>query len=167
VEHRWTQKDFSPSHRHFEGLMQTFVMTIHVFVGLFLIVVVLLQSGKAGGMGAALGGGSSAGVFGARGANTFLSRLTAGCAVVFFLTSMSLAVMSSKTGSVVKGFGSLPPTPNKESALDAGGASGDINAEQKAADAPQAEPKAEPKADEAKPNTPAKDAAPPPADPAK
>ena len=89
--------------------MEIFVTIIHVLVGIFLILVVLLQSGKGGGIGAGLGGGSSTGVFGARGANTFLSRVTAGCAIVFFLTSMTLAVLSSKTGSVMKDYGKPAP----------------------------------------------------------
>lgn len=80
--------------------MQILVTVIHCLVGLFLILVVLLQSGKGGGMGAAFGGASS-GVFGARGANPFLSKLTAGCAVAFFITSITLSVMSSKVGSVM------------------------------------------------------------------
>jgi preprotein translocase subunit SecG len=80
--------------------MSILLTIIHCFVGLFLIVVVLLQSGRAGGMGAGFGG-SSTGVFGARGANTFLTKVTAGCAITFFLTSITLSVLSSKTGSVV------------------------------------------------------------------
>src|SRR5690349_1937038 len=89
--------------------MEIFITIVHVLVGIFLILVVLLQSGRSGGLGATIGGGSSTGVFGARGANTFLSRVTAGCAIAFFLTSMTLAVMSSKTGSVVKSL--APATP--------------------------------------------------------
>ena len=80
--------------------MQLTLSILHILVGLFLILVVLLQTGRAGGMGAALGG-ASAGVFGARGANPFLSKLTAASAIIFFLTSMTLSVLSSKVGSVV------------------------------------------------------------------
>jgi preprotein translocase subunit SecG len=80
--------------------MQYLLSAVHILVGLFLILVVLLQTGRAGGMGASFGGGSG-GVFGARGANPFLSKLTAASAIIFFLTSMSLSIMSSRTGSVV------------------------------------------------------------------
>ncbi|AKT37506.1 preprotein translocase subunit SecG [Chondromyces crocatus] len=75
-------------------MLQTFLHIVHVFVCLFLILVVLLQQGKGGGMGSAFGG-ASAQVFGGRGAGNFLTRLTAICAAVFMATSMSLAYLSS------------------------------------------------------------------------
>lgn len=75
-------------------MLQTFLNIVHVFVCLFLILVVLLQQGRGGGMGSAFGG-ASAQVFGGRGAGNFLTRLTAICAVVFMATSMSLAYLSS------------------------------------------------------------------------
>jgi preprotein translocase subunit SecG len=58
------------------------------------MLVVLLQQGKGGGMGAAFGG-STAQVFGGRGAGNILTRATAICAGVFMLTSVSLAYLSS------------------------------------------------------------------------
>jgi preprotein translocase subunit SecG len=79
--------------------MITFITIIHVFVCLFLILVVLLQAGKGGGMGVAFGSGTSAAVFGGRGAGSFLERLTAGTAIVFMLTSMTLAYYASKSES--------------------------------------------------------------------
>jgi preprotein translocase subunit SecG len=61
---------------------------------------VLLQAGKGGGMGAAFGGGSSSGtVFGGSGAGNFLKKLTVGAACVFVFTSMTLAYLSSSSGS--------------------------------------------------------------------
>lgn len=75
-------------------MLQTFLNIVHVFVCFFLILVVLLQQGRGGGMGSAFGG-ASAQVFGGRGAGNFLTRLTAICAVVFMATSMSLAYLSS------------------------------------------------------------------------
>lgn len=87
--------------------MEYVITGIHVIAALFLVLVVLLQSGRAGGMGAAFGGGSS-NVFGARGAGNLLTKLTGASAVIFFLTSFSLSVMSSKTGSIVQGEGSAP-----------------------------------------------------------
>lgn len=82
--------------------MTTFLMVMHIFVCLFLIGVVLLQSGKGAEMGAAFGGGSSQTLFGSRGAATFLSKMTTIAAVVFMLTSLTLAVISSKRASVVQ-----------------------------------------------------------------
>jgi preprotein translocase subunit SecG len=79
--------------------MVTLITVFHVLACLFLILVVLLQAGKGGGMGTALGGQTSAQVFGGRGAGTFLERLTAGTAVVFMLTSMTLAYFASQSDS--------------------------------------------------------------------
>jgi preprotein translocase subunit SecG len=76
--------------------MVTFVTIIHVIVCLFLILVILLQAGKGGGMGAAFGGSATQTVFGGRGAATFLSKLTATMAFIFMLTSMLLAFWASQ-----------------------------------------------------------------------
>lgn len=75
-------------------MLQTFLNILHVFVCLFLILVVLLQQGRGGGLGSAFGG-ATAQVFGGRGAGNFMTRLTAICAVIFMLTSMSLAYLAS------------------------------------------------------------------------
>jgi preprotein translocase subunit SecG len=68
---------------------------VHVFVCLFLMLVVLLQQGKGGGMGAAFGGGATQQVFGGRGAGNILTRATAICAATFMLTSVTLAYVAS------------------------------------------------------------------------
>ncbi len=75
---------------------------LHVSVCLFLVLVVLLQQGKSGGMGAAFGGGATQQVFGGRGAGNFLTRLTAGCAAVFMMTSVLLAYVSSSGDRMLK-----------------------------------------------------------------
>jgi preprotein translocase subunit SecG len=74
--------------------MTTFLSIIHVLVCMFLILVVLLQQGRGGGLGSAFGGASQQ-VFGGRGAGNFMTRLTWGCAMVFILTSVSLAYIAS------------------------------------------------------------------------
>jgi preprotein translocase subunit SecG len=76
--------------------MSTFIVLIHVVVCIALILIVLLQTGKGADMGAAFGGGSSQTVFGSTGAGTFLSKMTTGAAVIFMLTSLSLAYFSSR-----------------------------------------------------------------------
>src|SRR5258708_5110695 len=63
-------------------MLITLLDIIHVFVCLFLMLVVLLQQGKGGGMGAAFGGGATQQVFGGRGAGNILTRATAICAYV-------------------------------------------------------------------------------------
>ncbi|MBF0118202.1 MAG: preprotein translocase subunit SecG [Desulfobacterales bacterium] len=76
--------------------MQIFLIVIHVIVCVALILIVLLQTGKGASMGAAFGGGSSQTLFGSGGASTFLSKATTVAAVVFMITSLALAYVSSK-----------------------------------------------------------------------
>jgi len=71
--------------------MLTFFTIIHVVLCVFMIFVILLQPGKDAGMGAALGGGAATSAFGGRGAVTFLSKVTAVCAGLFFTTSLGLS----------------------------------------------------------------------------
>jgi preprotein translocase subunit SecG len=68
---------------------------LHVIVAVFLILVVLLQTGKRADLAGAFGGGGSQTAFGARGAATLLSRLTAWSAGIFMATSLVLSLMSS------------------------------------------------------------------------
>ena len=82
--------------------MLIWLLTIlHMFVCVFLILVVLLQTGKGADVAAAFGGTSQT-AFGARGAATLLSKLTTGSAIIFMITSFALAILANKgTGSVV------------------------------------------------------------------
>jgi len=84
--------------------VHTFLSVLHVVVGLFLILVVLLQAGKGAAMGASLGSAGSQAMFGSSGAGNFLTKLTTGAAIIFMVTSLSLAVVSTKAddGSVIK-----------------------------------------------------------------
>jgi preprotein translocase subunit SecG len=75
--------------------MYTFIAIVYVFVCLFLLRVVLLQSGKGGGLGSAFGGGASQQIFGGAGAGNLLTRLTAGSAFLFMVLSVWLAFLSS------------------------------------------------------------------------
>jgi preprotein translocase subunit SecG len=71
--------------------------TIHVLLCFFLIIVVLLQSGKAADLAGAFGGMGSQTVFGPRGTATVLSKATTIAASLFMLTSLALAIMSSRS----------------------------------------------------------------------
>ena len=83
-------------------VLETLLYIAHIFVCILLILAILLQSGLGGGMGAAFGG-AGAQVFGGRGAGDFLSKVTTGSAIIFFLTSLGLSIMSSSTqDSLVK-----------------------------------------------------------------
>jgi preprotein translocase subunit SecG len=84
--------------------MFAFIVGVHVFVSVFLIFVILLQPAKSDGMAGLSGGGGggSQTVFGGRGSATFLSKVTTGCAVIFMLTSLTLAWRSSHSDSVLR-----------------------------------------------------------------
>lgn len=82
--------------------MSLILIIMHVIVCIALIMIVLLQTGKGADMGAAFGGGSSQTLFGSTGASTFLGKATTVAAVVFMLTSLTLAYMSThKTGDSI------------------------------------------------------------------
>jgi preprotein translocase subunit SecG len=81
--------------------MIALVVTLHVLVSVFLILVILLQAGKGGGMGAAFGGAGAQTVFGGRGAQTFLGKVTSVAAAIFMITSLALSYQSSQSRSVV------------------------------------------------------------------
>ena len=76
--------------------MTVFITALHVIVCILLIVVVLLQRGKGAEAGAVFGGGGSTTMFGSRGAGNFLTRLTTGAAVIFMLTSLTLAYVGQQ-----------------------------------------------------------------------
>ncbi len=80
--------------------MYILLMIVHVVVCLFLIVVVLLQSGKAADLAGAFGGMGSQTAFGPRGSATLLSRATTISAVLFMVTSLSLSVLASKSAGL-------------------------------------------------------------------
>ena len=80
--------------------METLLTVFHVGVALFMILVVLVQGGHSGGVGAAFGGGSSSGLLGATGATTLLGKLTYAAAGVFMVSSISLSVIQGKSGNV-------------------------------------------------------------------
>jgi preprotein translocase subunit SecG len=81
-------------------MMETLIEIVHIGVAFFMVLVVLVQGGNQGGVGAAFGGGNSSGVFGATGATTLLGKLTYGAAFVFMLTSITLTVMQGRGGDV-------------------------------------------------------------------
>ena len=77
--------------------MYTLVIIIHLVVCFLMIASILLQAGKGAEIGASFGGSSQT-VFGSRGPGTFLSKVTVAAAMIFMLTSLSLAVFSRGSG---------------------------------------------------------------------
>src|SRR3989442_10413743 len=91
--------------------MFTALIILHVLVAFIMVGVILLQSGKGAEIGAAFGGSRQT-IFGARGASTFLGKLTAVTATIFMLTPLSLAIMSQQRNySSTIGFDQPPPGP--------------------------------------------------------
>jgi len=82
--------------------------TLYVLVCLFLLVVVLLQQGRAGDIAAAFGGSSSQTVFGARSGATLLTRATSVLAVLFMVGSLALAIYGVKGSGAHLGSVKLP-----------------------------------------------------------
>mgnify|MGYP001812118947 CR=1 FL=1 len=76
--------------------IQKAVLITHTLIALLIIVLVLLQRGKGADAGAAFGAGASGTVFGARGSSSFFTRATAICATAFFVSSLTLAYLSSQ-----------------------------------------------------------------------
>ena len=80
--------------------IQTIVLSAHTIIALLIIALVLLQKGKGAEAGAAFGSGASDTVFGAKGSSNFFSRATAILATAFFISSLSLAYLSSQQADV-------------------------------------------------------------------
>jgi preprotein translocase subunit SecG len=79
--------------------MVILITVIHIIVCLILVVVVLLQSGKAADLAGAFGGMGSQTVFGPRGSATVLSKATTIAAIAFMFTSLTLSIMATRGGS--------------------------------------------------------------------
>jgi len=88
-----------------------FITAIHVIVCVFLIIVVLLQSGKSADIAAAFGGMGSQTAFGPRGTATLLSKATTISAVIFMLTSITLSIMAFRAPSSSSVLGGAKPAP--------------------------------------------------------
>jgi len=94
---------------------------VHVIVCLFLIIVVLLQSGKAADLAGAFGGMGSQTAFGPRGSATVLSKATTISAILFMVTSLSLSIMATRNAglgtTVLEGLPKSGPAPTKSAPL--------------------------------------------------
>ena len=80
--------------------MQTLIVVVHVITAIVIVGLVLLQQGKGADAGASFGAGASQTVFGSSGSGNFLVRATTVAAVIFFVTSLSLAIFASNNAGV-------------------------------------------------------------------
>ncbi|MDR1935033.1 MAG: preprotein translocase subunit SecG [Candidatus Accumulibacter sp.] len=117
------------------------ILMVHVIVALGIIGLVLVQHGKGADMGAAFGSGASGSLFGATGSANFLSRTTAALAVIFFLTSLSLAYLASErpriSGSVMQDAVQSPPVPTTPVPAEGEGAGGSADPDSRTKDIPR------------------------------
>lgn len=102
--------------------MNTILVMVHLFLSIGLIALILIQHGKGADAGAAFGSGASSTVFGARGSANFLSRATGVIALLFFVTSLTLAWMAMQSardsGLMMEGQATVAqPVPAAESDL--------------------------------------------------
>lgn len=81
-------------------MLYALTMIVHIIVCVFLIIVVLLQSGKAADLAGAFGGMGSQTAFGPRGSATLLSKATTISAVLFMVTSLSLSILASRNAGL-------------------------------------------------------------------
>jgi preprotein translocase subunit SecG len=93
--------------------MTILIVVVHVIVCLFLIAVVLLQSGKSGDLAAAFGGQGSQTAFGPRGAASVLSRATTWSAIIFMLTSITLSIFAARKTGPTSVFSGVKPSQTK------------------------------------------------------
>ena len=91
------------------------IYAIHILVSLFLILVVLVQSGKGGDLSMFVSGGSQT-AFGPQAGATLFTRLTTWSAIIFMITSITLSIHASRgnTGSLLTGHGTSNSQPAKK-----------------------------------------------------
>ena len=92
-----------------------FVKIVHILVCVGLILIVLLQTGKGAEMGASIGGAGGQALFGAAGPASLLTKITTAVAIIFMITSLSLAYMSGNQSqtSVMKDAKPAAPVEQK------------------------------------------------------
>ena len=91
------------------NIMYGFVIFIHVAASIVLILVILLQAGRGGGLSETFAGGSSTQtIFGTK-TSVFMTRATAVCACLYLITCLTLAVMTGQRGKSIVAKGPLAP----------------------------------------------------------
>ncbi len=101
-----------------EASMYTVTVILHLIVCFLMIAAILLQAGKGAEIGASFGGSSQT-VFGSRGPGTFLSKVTVAAAIIFMLTSLSLALLSRQE-NVASSVIDVPVTSGEATSAPAG-----------------------------------------------
>ena len=124
-------------------LIETLVVVSHVLFAVAVIVLILLQHGKGADAGAAFGAGASQTVFGSQGSATFLSKFTAILAVLFFITSFSLAVFAKQRAELVADPYAIAPAEQSPAPAQSAGSAGDKPQLESGEAEPAAQPESE------------------------
>lgn len=95
-------------------MLETLIIIVHLLVALGLVGLILIQHGKGADAGASFGAGASATVFGSQGSATFLSRVTAILAAIFFATSLGLAYYAKQQSQEMQTLGLPDPAVIEE-----------------------------------------------------
>ncbi len=119
--------------------MYTLAVSIHLIVCFLMIAAILLQAGKGAEIGASFGGSSQT-VFGSRGPGTFLSKVTVGAAIVFMLSSLSLALLSKQANTSSTVIDLHPATHHESGTENATPVTPSAESETSAAPAAEVEP---------------------------
>lgn len=90
-------------------MLETVINVLHLLVAIAVVGLVLIQQGKGADAGASFGSGASATVFGSQGSATFLSRVTALLATIFFITSLGLAFYAKQKADMISSIGLPDP----------------------------------------------------------
>ena len=106
--------------------MQTLIIIVHVIAAISIVGLVLLQQGKGADAGASFGAGASQTVFGSSGSGNFLVRATTISAVIFFVTSLTLAIFAKNQAG--RGSSTGLPIVNQEILEETTAAQADIPA---------------------------------------
>lgn len=110
--------------------METLIVVVHVVVAVAVVGLVLIQQGKGADAGAAFGGGASQTVFGSQGSGSFLTRVTSVMALVFFLTSFSLAVLAKQRAEVAGQVGIPAAQESRTAPADRAASEADLREEE-------------------------------------
>lgn len=121
--------------------MYTVIVILHLIACFLMIAAILLQAGKGAEIGASFGGSSQT-VFGSRGPGTFLSKVTIGTAIIFMLTSISLALLSRQE-NVASSVIDVPVASDEAPATDSESASSDPENTEAVPESESSEPDAE------------------------
>jgi preprotein translocase subunit SecG len=99
------------------NILLSLLLVVQVLSAIGVIVLVLLQHGKGADMGAAFGSGASGSLFGATGSANFLSRVTAGLATLFFVCTLTLALLVNKSSAPPKSVMEQPAASGAASSI--------------------------------------------------